>query len=92
MWRDDDQCPAFTSSALAPDRAPCVAKSKRFSGSGAPLATSPQNRMHGLTPDQRFEFDVRGFVVIDDAVDSETLAELQRRLDVFEQLGQRYRR
>jgi hypothetical protein len=48
--------------------------------------------MHGLTPDQRFEFDVRGFVVIDDAVDSETLAELQRRLDVFEQLGQRYRR
>jgi hypothetical protein len=46
--------------------------------------------MRGLTPDQRFEFDVRGFVVIEDAVDGETLAELQPRLDAFEKLGKRY--
>jgi hypothetical protein len=48
--------------------------------------------MRGLTPDQRFEFDVRGYVVIEGAVDAETLAQLQPRLDVFEQAGQRYRR
>ena len=44
----------------------------------------------GLDPDQRFEFDVRGFAVIEDAVDDKTLAELQRRLTVFEQLGKQY--
>ena len=46
--------------------------------------------MRGLTPDQRFEFDVRGYVIIEDALDAETLARLQPRLDAFEQLGKRY--
>ena len=46
--------------------------------------------MRGLDPEARFEFDVRGYVVIEDAVDAKTLTELQRRLDVFEELGKRY--
>ena len=48
--------------------------------------------MRGLNPDQRFQFDVRGYVVIEDAIDSRTLAELAPRLDVFEQAGQQYHR
>ncbi len=46
--------------------------------------------MPGLTADQRFEFDVRGYVVIPDALDPETLAAVQPCLDVFEDLGKRY--
>ncbi len=46
--------------------------------------------MRGLTPDQRFAFDVNGFVVIRDALDASTLAALQPRLDFFEALGRRY--
>jgi hypothetical protein len=66
--------------AFHPDRHLCVPPPQQQRHSG----------MRGLTPDQRFQFDVRGFTVIEDAVDSKTLAQLQPRLDVLEQLGRRY--
>ena len=46
--------------------------------------------MPPLTPDQRFAFDVNGFVKIDDALSPSVLAEVNARLDWFEELGQRY--
>ena len=44
----------------------------------------------GLTPDQQFQFDVRGFVVLPGALSAAAIAAINPRLDTFEQLAQRH--
>jgi ectoine hydroxylase-related dioxygenase (phytanoyl-CoA dioxygenase family) len=47
--------------------------------------------MSRLSDDQRFQFDVNGFVLIKDALSAELLDSVKAKLDVFEMIGQQFR-
>jgi hypothetical protein len=53
--------------------------------------TAGASRRSGLTPDQRFAFDVKGYAVLPGALDPTTLAALRPRLDAFEALAVTHR-